>query len=219
MKAGLPYPFHPLNPCECFSCLSANLRQKSGTQRTQRRPSGARRSRRGLDPPRTSFPRRRPGRLPGAAMAAARETDRAMRGPGPQARMSWPGRLFSLCVLRGSRLFRLSLAAQQAAAFIGVHLCSSVAKKAFRLGCRRDLLFGEAEEGRHATASQAGHEVELAAVVGFVFGHGAEPLPRLRLRDAGAGAPSGGGRVRRRWPWGLRRASRRVPGGRRRSAW
>jgi len=44
-----------------------------------------------------------------------------------------------------------------------------------------ELCFGEAEEGRHGAAAEAGHEVELAAVVGFVLGHGPQPLPSGHL--------------------------------------
>jgi hypothetical protein len=33
------------------------------------------------------------------------------------------------------------------------------------------LFFGEAEEGRYGAAAEAGHEVELAPVVGFMLGH------------------------------------------------
>jgi len=56
--------------------------------------------------------------------------------------------------------------------FIRVHQCSSVADSAFCLRCSGELFFGEAEEGGDGAAAEAGHEVELAAVVGFVFGHG-----------------------------------------------
>jgi len=52
------------------------------------------------------------------------------------------------------------------------------------------LFFGEAEDGRHGAAAVAGHEVELATVVGFVLGHGGEPLPS---RNGGARRRHAGG--------------------------
>jgi len=52
-----------------------------------------------------------------------------------------------------------------------------VADSAFRFGCGGELFFGEAEEGGDGAAAEAGHEVELAAVVGLVLGHGPQPLP------------------------------------------
>ena len=69
-------------------------------------------------------------------------------------------------------------------AFIGVHRWLAFLFRGF--GCSGELFFGEAEEGGDGAAAEAGHEVELAAVVGFVFGHGPQPLP---------GSHGGAGRV------------------------
>ena len=65
-----------------------------------------------------------------------------------------------------------------------------MADSAFCLGCSGELFFGEAEEGSDGAAAEAGQEVELAAVVGFVFGHGPQPLPS---RHGGTGRVHAGG--------------------------
>ena len=52
-----------------------------------------------------------------------------------------------------------------------------MADSAFGFGGRGELCFGEAEEGGDGAPAEAGHEVELPPVVGFVFGHGPQPLP------------------------------------------
>ncbi len=65
-----------------------------------------------------------------------------------------------------------------------------MAASAFRVGGGGELFFGEAEEGGDGAAAEAGHEVELATVVGLVLGHGAEPLPS---RHGSAGRVQAGG--------------------------